>query len=134
MGIDLPVYVLFTRTDRIPFFTEYFSKLNEEEVTRILGATLPLVESRRGVYAEEETARLNGAFEGIFHSLANAPPRLSAARSQPGQLSGIYEFPREFRKIRAPLVRFLVEMGRPSQLNAGPFLRGFYFSGVRPIW
>ncbi len=133
LGIDLPVYVLFTRTDRIPFFTEYFSKLNEKEVTRILGTTLPFVESRRGVYAEEETARLNGAFEGVFHSLANARIEYLPQEASPEQLSASYEFPREFRKIRTPLVRFLVEMGRPSQLNAGPFLRGLYFSGVRPI-
>ena len=49
-------------------------------------------------------------------------------------LPGIYEFPREFRKLRAPLVQFLVDLCRPSQLAAGPFLRGFYFSGVRPIF
>ena len=48
-------------------------------------------------------------------------------------LPGIYEFPREFRKLRTPLVRFLVELCRPSQLTVGPFLRGFYFSGVRPV-
>src|SRR5881227_2224866 len=32
------------------------------------------------------------------------------------KMPGTYEFPREFRKLRA-----------------SPFLRGFYFSGVRPI-
>ncbi len=127
------MYVLFTRTDRIPFFTEYFSKLNEKEATRILGTTLPFVESRRGVYAEEETGRLSGAFEGVFHSLANARIEYLPREADPEQLAAVYEFPREFRKIRTPLVRFLVEMCRPSQLNVGPFLRGFYFSGVRPI-
>ena len=35
--------------------------------------------------------------------------------------------------MRVPLVRFLVELCRPSQLTTGPFLRGFYFSGVRPV-
>jgi type VI secretion system protein ImpL len=30
-------------------------------------------------------------------------------------------------------VRFLVELCRPSQLTVAPFLRGFYFSGVRPV-
>ncbi|HUB32261.1 MAG TPA: type VI secretion protein IcmF/TssM N-terminal domain-containing protein, partial [Bryobacteraceae bacterium] len=133
LGIDLPVYVLFTRTDRIPFFTEYFSKLNDKEATRILGTTLPVMANRRGVYAEEETARLNGGFEGVFRGLANARLEYLPRETSGEQLSAIYEFPREFRKIRAALVRFLVEMGRPSQLNAGPFLRGFYFSGVRPI-
>jgi type VI secretion system protein ImpL len=45
----------------------------------------------------------------------------------------MYEFPREFRKVHQALVRFLVELCRPSQLTVAPFLRGFYFSGVRPI-
>jgi type VI secretion system protein ImpL len=31
------------------------------------------------------------------------------------------------------LVQLLVDLCRPSQLRTGPFLRGFYFSGVRPI-
>src|SRR5262249_11966654 len=31
------------------------------------------------------------------------------------------------------LVQFLVDVCRPSQLTVGPFLRGFYFTGVRPV-
>jgi type VI secretion system protein ImpL len=31
------------------------------------------------------------------------------------------------------MVQFLVDLCRPSQLRTNPFLRGFYFSGVRPI-
>lgn len=133
LGINLPVYVLFTRTDRIPFFTEYVSKLTDDEAARIVGATLPIVERRRGAYDEEETARLNSVFERIFRGLCHARPNYLARETNAAQLSAIYEFPREFRKIRVPLVRLLVELGRPSQLTAGPFLRGFYFSGVRPI-
>ena len=46
---------------------------------------------------------------------------------------GAYEFPREFRKIRPAMVQFLVDLCQPSQLTVGPFLRGFYFTGVRPV-
>ena len=49
------------------------------------------------------------------------------------KLPTIYEFPREFRKLRNLLVQLLVDVCRPSQLRRGPFLRGFYFSGVRPV-
>ena len=45
----------------------------------------------------------------------------------------MYEFPREFRKLRSLAVEFLVDVCRPSQLRAGPLLRGFYFTGVRPV-
>jgi type VI secretion system protein ImpL len=136
LGINLPVYVLFTRTDRLPYFTEYVSKLNNEEATRILGMTLPVVGARQGIYAEQETNRLSGAFEKLFRSLCNARPAYLSRESReadPAQLDSVYEFPREFRKLRQAAVRFLVELCRPSQLTVGPFLRGFYFSGVRPI-
>ncbi|MBS1857222.1 MAG: hypothetical protein JST11_17775 [Acidobacteria bacterium] len=132
LGINLPVYVLFTRGDRLPFFAEYFSRLNEKEVNRILGVTLPIA-GKRGVYAEEESSRLDQLFERLFRSLCHARPPFLSREKDSTQLAYMYEFPREFRKIKAPVVRFLVELGRPSQLNVSPFLRGFYFSGVRPV-
>ncbi len=133
LGINLPVYVLFTRSDRLPFFTEYFSKLNNEESTRVLGATLPIVTDHRGIYAEQETLRLAAVFEKLFRKLCNARPTYLARENDAMQQAGMYEFPREFRKVHQSLVRFLVELCRPSILMVGPFLRGFYFSGVRPI-
>src|SRR5207302_803220 len=59
--------------------------------------------------------------------------RLLPRESEPTRIPGAYEFPREFRKVRNMLVQFLVDIGRPSQLRASPFLRGFYFSGVRAV-
>jgi type VI secretion system protein ImpL len=53
--------------------------------------------------------------------------------NQSDQLQGIYEFPREMRKMRNLLVDFLVNLVRPSQLQSNPFLRGYYFSGVRAV-
>jgi type VI secretion system protein ImpL len=134
LGINLPVYVLFTKMDRLPFFVEYVRNLSNEEATQVLGATVPLVSGRgEGVYAEQETARLTAAFERLFRSLADARPEFLARETDRTKLPGTYEFPREFRKIRPAVVQFLVDLCRPSQLSVGPLLRGFYFTGVRPI-
>jgi type VI secretion system protein ImpL len=133
MGINLPVYVLFTKTDRLPFFEDYVRHLNNEEAVKTVGQTLPIVVERKGLYQEEETVRLNGAFDRLFQSLCNARPEFLSRENDTGPRGGIYEFPREFRKLRSPLVKYLVELCRPSQLTVGPFLRGFYFSGVRPV-
>jgi type VI secretion system protein ImpL len=46
-------------------------------------------------------------------------------------LARAYEFPRDLRKIRAGIVAFLAEVTRPSQIGVNPFLRGFYFAGMR---
>ena len=133
IGINLPVYVLLTKTDRVPFFAEYVRNLTNEEVAQVLGVTVPMRTVGSGVYAEEETARLTGLFEQLFRSLCNFRPPILARENEPPRLPGTYEFPREFRKLRPALIQFLVDLCRPSQLTVGPFLRGFYFSGVRPV-
>ena len=134
MGINLPVYALFTKTDRLPFFTDYVRNVTNEESTQVLGVTLPITDRRSsGVFAEEETTRLTGEFERLFRSLADARIEFLAREGDAGKLPPAYEFPREFRKVRPALVQFLVDLCRPSQLTVGPFLRGFYFTGVRPV-
>jgi len=134
LGISLPVYVLFTRTDRLPFFNEYVRNLSNDEAAQVLGATLPLAPRSSGVYAEQEAQRLTAAFNDLYYSLCDKRPEFLAREHEGGNLAGIYEFAREFRKLRAPIVQFLVDLARPSQLTTGPFLRGFYFSGVRPVF
>ena len=133
LGISLPVYVLFTRADRLQFFQDYVRNLTNDEATLVLGATLPMVSYAGEVYAEQETARVSAAFDNLTYSLAEKRlvylPREYDATKRPS----LYEFPREFRKLQPMLVQLLVDLCRPSQLRTGPFLRGFYFSGVRPI-
>src|SRR5208283_3584978 len=86
-----------------------------------------------GVYAEQDTARISGAFDTLYLSLADRRIKLLAQEFDAGKLPTTYEFPREFRKLRTLLVQLLVDVCRPSQLRRGPFLRGFYFTGVRPV-
>lgn len=133
LGIRLPVYVIFTKLDRVPGFPDFVQNLSRDEVREVLGATLPALPDAGGTYAERETARLAQAFRGLFESLAARRlvvlPREHAAERKPGA----YEFPRELRKLAPLATQFLVELGRPSQLAVSPFVRGFYFTGVRAI-
>jgi type VI secretion system protein ImpL len=134
MGISLPVYVLFSKMDCLPFFKEYAANFSQEEARQVFGVTLPILANRsEGVYAEAETARLTSQFDELFRSLAESRPKFLASENESARLLAIYEFPREFRKIRPAAVQFLLEVCRPSQLTLGPFLRGFYFTGVRPV-
>jgi type VI secretion system protein ImpL len=132
-GISFPVYVLFTKTDRVSFFTEFVREMSKDEVNEVLGTTLPLRSLSAGVYADEETKRLSKAFDDIFYSLAERRITLLPREHESEKLPAIYEFPRELNKLRTLIVQFLVDLGRPSHLGTNPFLRGFYFTGVRPI-
>ncbi|MGA8152339.1 MAG: ImcF-related family protein [Terriglobales bacterium] len=133
LGISFPVYVLFTRVDRITFFPEFVRGLSKEEASEVLGATLPVRSLSTGVYADEESRRLTKAFDELSYALAERRIDLLVREHEADKLPSIYEFPRELRKLRTLLVQFLVELARPSQLGVNPFLRGFYFCGVRPV-
>jgi type VI secretion system protein ImpL len=136
-GTNFPVYVVFTRSDSIPYFAEYFARLVENEDQQVLGCTLPaIVPGARPtgeVYAEAETARLSEAFNQLYYSLADKRlvmlPRETNAAAKPGT----YEFPREMKRIRDTLVQFLADVFRPNPLQPGPILRGYYFTGTRQV-
>ena len=134
LGARLPVYVLFTKMDRIQHFQEYVGSLTAEEAAQVLGATLPMRGvTETGIYRETETARLSQEFDLLFHSLCDRRTEYLSREHNAQRLPSVYEFPREFRKLRSLAVEFLVDVCRPSQLRAGPLLRGFYFTGVRPV-
>jgi type VI secretion system protein ImpL len=134
LGISLPVYVIFSRSDSVPYFEEFAGTFSGDETSQVLGSTLPLAGSASsGVYAEQETRRLAAAFQGIFFALAECRPGLLGRERSPGRQAGVYEFPREFGKLSKPLVQFLVDLCRPGHLRTGPFLRGFYFAGQRVV-
>ncbi|MCU0245559.1 MAG: hypothetical protein MUC42_03235, partial [Bryobacter sp.] len=134
LGTQLPVYVIFTRCDTVPFFREFVANLSDEEARQVVGATVPMATAgHSGVYADEEARRLTEAFQSLFLGLAAQRPVLLAREHQAPNLPAVYEFPREFRKLRGLAVQFLVDLCRPSQLQTSPYLRGFYFAGVRPV-
>jgi type VI secretion system protein ImpL len=133
LGTGVPVYVLFTKADRIPYFREWAEALSESESAEVLGTTLPFSGDNAGVYSEQQSRRVSDAFQQLYYSLSDKRTALLSRQHDTARLPNIYEFSREFGKIRPLLVQFLVDVFRPSQLRINPFLRGFYFTGVRPV-
>lgn len=131
LGSDLPVCVVFTKLDRVPGFAEYVRHLTTEEISVPLGIALPYRGVTRGLYAEEVTPVLASSLDGLLFSLGQFRMEVLGRASELPSTAPIYEFPREMLKLRNSLVSCLVELTRPSHLNANPWLRGFYFTGVR---
>ncbi len=134
LGVSVPVYVVFTRADRFPYFSDYVRTLRPEEVQDPLGVTLPLgAAGETGRYAAEQGARIRSALFDLHRSLASNRLRVLPREAALEPRGGAYEFPRELRKVSEALTSFLVEIARPGQFGQSPVLRGFYFTGVRPI-
>jgi len=132
---EFPVYLVVTKCDQIPFFSDFFRRLHDSETTQVLGCTLPILDpgaSRPGeVFVEAEAKRLTASFRPLYQALAKR--RLTQLAHEPdyAQRLRIYEFPRELKRSRTPLVQFLTDVFRPNPLALGPLLRGYYLTGVR---
>ncbi len=133
LGIWLPVYVVFTKTDKVPYFGDYVRNFSADEAREVLGATLPWDSGSAGNYAERTGQRVGHAMSRLLGSLASHRLQYLPRETQPEVLFGAYEFAREFRKLVPLASQFLVELCKPSQLERSPVLRGFYFGGVRAV-
>jgi type VI secretion system protein ImpL len=131
LGTEVPVYVILTKLDRIPYFTEYVRNLDNNEATQPLGMAFPRNAVSSGLYAEKAMGEVVAALDSIFFSLGEFRATLLTRENDQRNVDPVYEFPRELRKLRNNLASYLVELTRPSHLNANPYLRAFYATGVR---
>src|SRR4051812_31626955 len=133
-GVQLPTYVFFTKLDSIAYFDAFVRNLADAEAREPLGSGVLPDDGGAGTYADRVTPRLERSFEELYASLAerrvSALSREHAAEYKPGA----YEFPREFAKLKPLAVDFIREIGRPSELEVSPVLRGFYFTGVQAVF
>jgi type VI secretion system protein ImpL len=134
LGAQVPVYVLFTKLDAAPGFSNFVANLTAREPDQALGATIrPFNPAGRGAYAEETARAVNSHFSQVVYSLGESRVPLLVREQDRTEAALQYQFPRDFQRLQKNLVQFLVELAKPSQLQVTPFLRGFYFSGTRQV-
>lgn len=133
LGMPVPVYVIVTKLDRVPHFEEYARNLSDAEVRQVLGSTLPRSEASAGTYVDQASRMLATVLDGICYKLGEFRVEMLDRETEPRNIPGVYEFPREMGKLRKNLNQYLVELCKPSHLSANPYLRGFYFTGIRAI-
>jgi type VI secretion system protein ImpL len=131
LGMPVPVYVIVTRTDRVSHFEEFVRNLSDDEVRQVLGIPLARVDATAGTYTDQAGRMLSPLLDGLAYKLGEFRLEMLDRENDPGKSPGVYEFPREFGKLRKNLNQYLVELCKPSQLSANPYLRGFYFTGIR---
>jgi len=131
LGMPLPVYVIVTKLDRVAHFEEYVRNLSDDEVRQVFGAALPANDATPGTYADEASRTLVLLLDRLCYQLGEFRIEMLVRENDPHNLAGVYEFPRELAKLRKYFNQYLVELCKPSQLSANPYLRGFYFIGIR---
>ena len=123
LGVRIPIYAMFTKSDLIAGFMEFFDDLDQEKRGMVWGVTFPLTKADAG------TA---GAFGAEFDLLVQRLnerliDRLQTERS-PDKRVAISGFPAQVATLRQPLTEFVQEAFGGTRLDPAPFLRGTYLA------
>lgn len=123
LGIDFPVYLLFTKADLIVGFMEYFGDFDEQRRRNVWGATFQ-VDSQ---YANP-LGQLPAAFDGLSQRLgAEMTDRLQEETDQRTRIT-VFDFPDQFGRLKSKVIDFVGRVFGAEGHQQGARLRGFYFS------
>ena len=121
LQLRVPVYVVFSKADRLHGFDAHFEDLDTDGRAQVWGTTFPL------------DAGVN-AFQGEFRLLLrrleeSLVERLQAERAAERRAL-IGGFPLQVASLDQPLTEFLTQAFAGSRLDPPPLLRGVYFTSA----
>ncbi|MEE4639947.1 MAG: type VI secretion system membrane subunit TssM [Wenzhouxiangella sp.] len=126
LGIQFPVYVVFTKCDLLAGFNEFFDDLGRSEREQVWGMTFDLAQSNKGLGTES----LSGEFTALTERLSGQViDKLRNERSE-DRRRALYRFPQQFASIRPLLEQFASTAFAPSRYEQPIQVRGMYFTSA----
>ena len=125
LGVQVPIYVLFTKFDLLHGFMEYFEELNQNDRAQVWGTTFDLETSQSGATEclDDELSRL----EQRLHS--QLLQKLERQRNRQRR-EAIYPFPQQFSALRGTISSFVKQIFDQSKFQQAVKLRGLYFTSA----
>ena len=123
LKIDFPVYVLFTKSDLVAGFREYFSSFSASRRKRVWGSTFQ-TKSRR----EQTHTQVGDEFDALVSRLSDeVMDRLSEEPDGVNRIA-IFGLPGQMAMMRDNIASFLGQVFEPTRYKTNAILRGFYFT------
>ena len=124
LGINFPVYFVFTKCDLVQGFVEYFSDFSEIERSQIWGATLTtqqLINTNPKDVFENEFQKLSDKIFEIRTIRLSSPLKREQRRK-------VFLFPYQFKSLHQKLTYLIGEVFQHNPYQDNPIFRGFYFT------
>lgn len=125
LGVRFPIYMLFTKTDLVAGFVEYFDDLGREDRGQVWGMTFPLDEGKSGQGA---VALFDKEFGLLLDQVNDRMIERLHQEQDMHRRSLIYGFPQQMASLRGTIRDFLNEVFQPSRYEERALLRGVYFT------
>jgi len=133
LNISIPVYMMFTKSDLLAGFSEFFDDLNKEQREQVWGTTFTLNPESSQNTPSNNTNTL-GLFSEEFSLLEQRiHQQLLQKLDEEKNLNrrqAMYLFPQQFSSLKTLLDDFLTETFQSSQFHQSIMLRGVYFTSA----
>ncbi len=125
LGVDFPVYALFTKADLILGFSEFFDALDAAGRAQVWGATFQTANKPKPT-----PAKLEAEFEALIARLNRDVADRLAEEKDPVKRALLFGFPAQMEALRGRATSFLTQLFDPTQTKINVAPRGFYFTSA----
>ncbi|MEM9583089.1 MAG: type VI secretion system membrane subunit TssM [Pseudomonadota bacterium] len=126
LGVNFPVYVLFTKSDLIAGFAEFHDNLGKDEREQVWGFTLPLPKKTKAELSP--IAAFDDEFGQLLAQLNAQSLEKMQQETDHQRRSLISSFPSQVASVRATARGFLEEVFQDNRFEKRHLLRGVYFT------
>ncbi|MCG8671489.1 MAG: type VI secretion system membrane subunit TssM [Pseudomonadales bacterium] len=127
LGINFPIYVMFTKCDLLAGFSEFFEELTLEQREQVWGMTFPMPEDAHKGFAFDDKL-FDQKYADLLNRLHQRVLDQVQREHDPKARAAVVNFPNQFESIKGALSSFLKQTFAPNRFQEQPFLRGLYFS------
>lgn len=125
LEVRFPVYLMFTKSDLVSGFNEFFEDLSKEEREQVWGTTLP---DAPEADATPDVAFLATELQQLEQRLYDRVLWRMHQERDVNRRAAIERFPKQMEQVNALVKEFVQQAFSPNRYHYQPYLRGVYFS------
>jgi len=124
LHVHLPVYVMVTKCDMVPGFTDYFDDLTQETRAQVWGVTFPYEQTASGAAPDN----LPSEFDALMGRLNERVFARVEEERGGRRRAAVFGFPQQMSALRDLLAQFVADVFVTSRAERNILLRGVYLT------
>ena len=125
LEIRFPIYLMFTKTDMVSGFSEFFEDLGKDEREQVWGITLP---NAANASDGPDLDYLNDEFNGLISRLYDRVLWRVQQETDVNRRTAIQGFPQQMENLKFIVDNFISQTFVKNRYHFQPYLRGVYFT------
>lgn len=124
LGVNFPVYVLFTKCDRISGFSSFAKALPEKFHRNIFGWSNP-----NSLDASYSSAWVQSGIRSLHQDLKKMQMEIFAEKGNVTGAEDLFLFPSRFSELEETISKYMDVLFKSTAFHRSFFFRGFFFTG-----